>query len=42
MTDVVRKEQRQKEDLAAACREMTEDVGNQIHTFHQMRNLYEK
>lgn len=32
----------QKEDLAAACREMTEDVGNQIHTFHQMRNLYEK
>lgn len=31
-----------EEDLAAACREMTEDVGNQIHTFHQMRNLYEK
>ena len=32
----------QKEDLAAACREMTEDVGNHIHSFHQMRNLYEK
>lgn len=32
----------QKEDLAAACREMTEDIGNQLYTFQQMRNLYEK
>lgn len=32
----------QKEDLAAACKEMTEDIGNQLYTFQQMRNLYEK
>ncbi len=32
----------QKEKLSAACDEMSNDIGNQLYAFNQMRNLYEK
>lgn len=32
----------QKQVLEAACDEMSRDVSNQLYTFEQMRNLYEK
>ncbi len=32
----------QKEELAAACDRMSNDISNQLYTFEQMRNLYEK
>lgn len=34
--------QEQKEELAAACRDISEDVSNQLYAFDQMRSLYEK
>ena len=32
----------QKQSLEAACDEISRDVSNQLYTFEQMRNLYEK
>ncbi len=32
----------QKEEIRTACREMTDEVSNQLYTFEQMRSLYEK
>lgn len=32
----------QKEEIRTACREMTDEVTNQLYTFEQMRRLYEK
>jgi len=32
----------QKETLEATCKELSDDVGNQLYAFEQMRNLYEK
>ncbi len=32
----------QKELLAASCNEICEEVGNQLYTFDQMRNVYER
>lgn len=32
----------QKEEIKTACREMTDEVSNQLYTFEQMRSLYEK
>ncbi|MDE6916757.1 MAG: hypothetical protein K2P39_08180, partial [Lachnospiraceae bacterium] len=32
----------QKELLADMCREMSDEIGSQLYTFEQMRNLYEK
>ncbi len=32
----------QKEKLNTTCREISEDISNQLFTFEQMRNLYEK
>lgn len=32
----------QKEELSAACKEITDEVSNQLYTFDQMRSLYEK
>lgn len=32
----------QKELLADMCREMSNEIGSQLYTFEQMRNLYEK
>lgn len=34
--------QEQKEELAAACKDISEDVSNQLYAFDQMRSLYEK
>lgn len=32
----------QKETLEATCNELSNDIGNQLYAFEQMRNLYEK
>lgn len=34
--------QEQKEELAAACKDISEDVSSQLYAFDQMRSLYEK
>ena len=34
--------QEQREKLAAACDEMSDEIGNQLYAFDQMRGLYEK
>ena len=31
----------QKQNLTAACEEISRDVSSQLHTFEQMRGLYE-
>ena len=33
--------EKQKQGLTAACEEISRDVSTQLHTFEQMRDIYE-